>query len=75
MEIVLQFRIGKTDEMTVRTGQIHGSEEGRVDPGSDEKEGLDVYGNWTMFQEEGIGSNRRLTEVPWDNERSTKLKR
>ena len=61
--------------MTVRTGQSHDSEEGRVVPGSDEKEDLDEYGNWTMFQEEGIRSNRRLTDVLWDNERSTKLKR
>ena len=61
--------------MTVRIGQIYDSEEGRVDPGSDEKEDLDEYGNWTMFQEEGMRSNRRFTEILWDNERSTKLKR
>ena len=75
MDIVLQFRLGKLDEMTVQTRRIHDSEEGRVVPGSDEKEDLDEYGNWTMFQGERIRSNRRLTEVLWDNERSTKLKR
>ena len=74
MEIVLQFRFGKPDEMTVRIGRIHDSEEGSVDPGSDEKEDLDEYGNWTVFQEEGMRSNRRLTEVLWDNERNTELK-
>ena len=71
---MLQFKIGKSDEMTVRIGQIHGNEEGRVDPGGGEKEDFDESGNWTAIQEEGMRSNRRLTEVLWDNERSTKLK-
>ena len=40
----LPVRLGKPDEPTVRIGQLHDSEEGRVDPGSDEKENLDENG-------------------------------